>query len=97
MKSFAELFKKYRLRAQFANLYEMVDALAEKGYISESSIISHWQRGKRTPRKRSTIILVIALFIEKNAITSLDEANEFLESAGHGYLTKSEQTDLLSR
>lgn len=89
--TFAQLFKTYRLRAQFASLSELANAFAEKGYIYDLSIFCHWQKGKRIPTKRGVLISLIELFIEKGAIASLEKANEFLESAGHGYLTKSEQ------
>lgn len=41
MKTFAELFKRYRLRAEFARLSQFADALAQKGYFYELSIFCH--------------------------------------------------------
>lgn len=87
-KNFAALFKKYRLLAQFASIPELADALAEKGYIFDASIYYHWQTGRRIPTKRGLLICLIIIFIERLAIISLSQANELLESAGHGYLTK---------
>ena len=94
MRSFAELFKKYRLKAHFTNLSELADALSEKGCMYDPSIISHWQRGKRIPSRRRVLVTLLTLFYERGAIRSLDEANELLESAEHGYLTKREQENL---
>jgi hypothetical protein len=91
---FGELFRKYRLRANFVSLCEFGDEFAQKGYCYETSIFSHWQKSKRVPNKRFVIIAVIALFVERKAITSLREANEFLEASGHGYLTLREQDTL---
>lgn len=91
MKTFGQLFKMYRLRAEFASLSELADAFAQKGYCYEPSIFSHWQKGKRVPGKRAILLAIIELFIEKGAISTLEKANEFLESAGHGYLTRNEQ------
>jgi len=93
--TFGELFKKYRLRAEFISLSTFADALAEKGYIYDLSVFSLWQKGKRVPRKRATLISLVAIFIERGAICTMQEANEFLESAEHGYLTKNEQSLLL--
>lgn len=89
-KNFAALFKRYRLLAQFVSIPELADALAEKGYIFEVSIYYHWQKGRRIPTKRRLLICLLVIFIERLAIVSLSQANELLESAGQGYLTKNE-------
>jgi hypothetical protein len=94
MKTFAQLFKYYRLRAGFASLAAFADALADKGYFYEDSIFSHWQKGTRTPRKRTVVVIIITIFIEHGGMTSSEEANEFLESAEHGYLTDNERESL---
>ena len=91
MNTFAELFRKYRLRAEFGSLSEIADAFAEKGYFYDLSIFCLWQKGKRVPHKRQVLLILVEVFIENGAISSLEKANEFLESAGHGYLTKDEQ------
>ncbi|HSW88115.1 MAG TPA: NB-ARC domain-containing protein [Candidatus Saccharimonadales bacterium] len=89
-KTFAELFKKYRLRAEFEKLSELGDALVEKGMYYEDSIFSHWQKGNRVPHERKVIYRLIEIFIERKAISSIDQVNEFLESTGQGFLTKDE-------
>src|SRR5258708_5178595 len=89
-KTFAELFKKYRLRAEFEKLSDFGDALAEKGILHEDSLFSHWQKGNRIPTDRRVLLKLIVLFVERKAILSLDEVNEFLESTRQGYLTKNE-------
>lgn len=94
MKTFGELFKRYRLKAGFTYIADFADAFAQNGYCYDESIFSHWQVGKRIPGKRVVLVSLILLFIQKGAIRSLHEANEFLESAGHGYLTLSEQEKL---
>lgn len=88
--SFSTLFKKFRLKAGFATLSEFGKTLAEEGYVFEDSIFSHWQKGTRTPKKRSVLLALIKIFIDRVSITSLGEANLLLESAGQGYLTKLE-------
>src|SRR5579859_8131224 len=88
--SFAKTFKKYRLKAEFATLSEFGMALAEKGFIFEDSIFSHWQKGTRIPTNRNLLITLLSIFIEKKAITTLTDANEFLTSVKQGYLTKEE-------
>lgn len=95
MNTFGQLFKKYRLKAEFATIVELVDAFAEKGYLYEVSTFYRWQKGERIPTRRDILLTLIAVFTERNAICSLLEANSFLESAGHGYLTKKEQIKLI--
>lgn len=94
MKTFAELFKKYRLRAEFDTFSAFSDALSKKGYFYEESIFSHWQKGTRTPADRQLVLAMIEIFAEHQAIKSKDEADEFLASTGLGYLTESEKKQL---
>lgn len=91
VKTFAELFKKYRLRAEFATFAEFGDALSEKGYYYEDSIFSHWQKGTRIPTERKLVLAIIGIFIDKHAITTLKEINEFLAVTSLGYLTEEEE------
>ena len=86
---FQALFKKYRLKAEFSTLSQLGFALAEKGLIYEDSIFSHWQKGDRVPN-RPTILKLLQIFSERQSIKSVQDANEFLESAGEGYLTELE-------
>lgn len=53
-----------------------------------------WEHGNRIPKDRNVLITLIKLFIEKGGIYSLNEANLFLEYAGHGYLTERETHSL---
>ncbi len=96
MKSFGELFKYYRFKSEFFRLSDFANALADKGLIYDLSVFSMWQKGQRIPTRRQILITMVSLFIECGAIISVDQANEFLESAGHGYLTKNEQQLLLN-
>lgn len=91
---FKQLFKKYRLRAEFSTLSELGNALAEKGLIYEDSIFSHWQRGTRVPQNRKVLLKLIEVFTEKEAIVSFNQANELMSSANLGYLTKEETKKL---
>ncbi|HXT84696.1 MAG TPA: NB-ARC domain-containing protein [Verrucomicrobiae bacterium] len=94
MKTFAELFKKYRLRAEFETISSFAEALSEKGYFYEESIFSHWQKGNRVPSNRNLVLSIIKIFKERDAINKLDEANELLDSVGLGYLTEKEIKNL---
>ena len=95
MTSFGELFTTFRLRAGFSSLSQLADAFAERGYFYEISTFCRWQKGKRIPTKRALLLQLLALFIERKAIRSIEEANVFLESAEQGYLTKKEQEHFL--
>ncbi|MBI4009375.1 hypothetical protein HY357_04015 [Candidatus Roizmanbacteria bacterium] len=88
--AFASLFRKYRLRSEFQTLSAFGEALYENGIIFDDSLFSHWQKGDRVPDRR-TILALIRIFHKKKAIAELEEANSFMESAGHGYLTNSER------
>jgi len=61
MKKFAELFKKYRLRAEFETIASFSNALSEKGFFYEESIFSHWQKGTRTPTDRRLVVVFVIL------------------------------------
>ncbi|HSX08893.1 MAG TPA: NB-ARC domain-containing protein [Candidatus Saccharimonadales bacterium] len=91
MKTFAQLFKKYRLRAEFDTFASFSDALAKEGYFYEESIFSHWQKGTRLPTNRQLLLKIIEIFVERESIKTVDEANELLASAGLGYLTNAEK------
>lgn len=96
MQTFADLFKRYRLRAEFETLCQFGKALAAEGRIYDDSIFTHWQSGKRIPRDRTLLLAILKIFIQRRGITSPDEANEFLASAGFGYLTKEENQTVKS-
>lgn len=87
---FKSMFKKYRLKAEFDTLSKLGLALAGKGIIYEDSIFSHWQKGNRIPQNRIVLLKLIEIFIERNAIETINQANEFLSSAGLGYLSEDE-------
>ena len=87
---FSALFKKYRLKAEFATLSALGIALAEKGLIYEDSIFSHWQKGTRIPQSRNILLKLIEIFAQRQAMTTLVQANEFMSSTNLGYLTDQE-------
>ena len=89
-KTFGELFKKYRLRSEFSSLSQFGNALAQKGFVYEDSIYSHWQKNVRVPKDRKLLLALIEIFIEKGGMMSIKDANDFIYSAGQGYLTTDE-------
>lgn len=88
--TFGVLFKKYRLKSEFSTLAQFGDALAKEGFVYEDSIYSHWQKNVRVPKDRKLLLVIIKIFIDKEGIRTILEANTFLESTGHGYLTPEE-------
>lgn len=94
MKTFPELFKKYRLKAEFETFSEFGEILSQKGFHYEESIFSRWQNGTRSPGTRKLILTIIEIFVEREAIKTIDQANEFIASTGQGYLTEKEKIDL---
>lgn len=88
--NFAELFKKFRLKSGFSSLSEFGKALAEEGFIFEDSIFSRWQKGNRMPKDRNLLLTLIRIFMKREGIASIKEANLFLATAGEGYLTEPE-------
>jgi putative hydrolase of HD superfamily len=92
--TFGSLFKKFRLRSEFTTLTQFGNALAQKGFIYEDSIYSHWQKNVRIPKDRKLLLTLITIFIEKGGITRIAEANMMLTAAGQGYLTEDERAIL---
>jgi len=78
---FSTLFKKYRLKAELSTLSELGSALAEKGFIYEDSIFSHWQRGTRIPQNRIILLKLLEIFIDRKSILTLDQAIKTLTTA----------------
>jgi len=93
-KTFGELFKKYRLRSEFETLSSFGNALAQKGYIYEDSIYSHWQKNSRIPRDRKLLLEIAKIFIEKGGMTQLKDVQSFFSSTGQGFLTDEEQNQI---
>lgn len=93
---FGELFKKYRLKSEFSTLSQFGNALAQEGFIYEDSIYSHWQKNVRVPKDRKLLLAIIKIFIDRDGMTSIKEANGFLDSVGQGYLTNEELASLES-
>lgn len=91
MRTFSYLFKKYRLKAEFETFADFGNALSGRGYFYENSIFSHWQKGTRIPTNRKLLLAILQIFVDKDAIQSFEEANEFLASVGLGYLTEGEK------
>ncbi|MEN9328322.1 MAG: hypothetical protein RI947_1130 [Candidatus Parcubacteria bacterium] len=88
--TFQELFKKFRLRSELDTLHDFGDAISQEGVIYDDTIYSHWQKGNKLPRERHTALAAIRVFAKRNGITTLKEANLWLESLGMGYLTDEE-------
>lgn len=95
--TFSALFKKFRLKSEFLSLSDLGHALADEGLMYEDSTLSRWQSGSRVPTSRSLLIALIKIFTTRKGIVSLQEANMFLESSGHGYLTESEVEKMSSQ
>jgi putative hydrolase of HD superfamily len=93
-KTFGELFKKYRLRSEFETLSSFGNALAQRGYIYEDSIYSHWQKNTRVPKDRKLLLEMVKIFINSGGITQLKEVQLFFNSAGQGFLTDEEQEEI---
>lgn len=87
---FKDLFKKYRLRSGIATLSDLTKELVNEGWTFEESLLSRWQGGSRIPRDRKVLLALIRIFIKREGITTIREANELLESADQGYITESE-------
>lgn len=88
--SFGELFKTFRLKSGFSSLSEFGKALAIEGVVLEDSIFSRWQKGNRIPKDRNLLLIIVTVFIKKESIISIKQANALLDSADQGYLTEPE-------
>ena len=92
--TFAELFKKYRLRSEIETLSQFGDLLAQEGLVYENSLFTHWQKGDRVPKDRKVVLALIKLFANREGIKTFDEANMFMASTGLRELTKEEKESL---
>ena len=91
---FARLFKKYRLRSEIETLTELGDILAMEGIVYDDSLYTKWQQGTRTPHDRRILCSILTVFLNRSGVRTLQEANAFLESAGQGFLTDQEISEL---
>jgi len=94
VRDFATFFKKYRLRSEIDTLTEFGNLLADEGIVYENSIYSRWQNGTRLPKNRQVLLQIVKVFIKKGGIRSFTEVNMLLESAGQGYVTKQEYSQV---
>jgi hypothetical protein len=53
--------------------------------------LNRYEKGKRLPIHRSRHVFLVWVLHRLGAITSITEANTWLESGGQGYLTRTEQ------
>ena len=88
--SFSALFKKFRLLSQFKTLQQFSSTLTEYGLEVDPSLLSRWQSASRIPSDRTTILMLIKVFVSANGIKNCHEANELMVAAGQGELTDDE-------
>jgi len=91
---FASLFKKYRLRSEISTLSEFGDLLAQEGLVYETSLFTRWQNGERIIKDRRILLAIIKVFCKRGGISTIDEANQIMESSAQGYLTNQEEGDM---
>lgn len=75
---FGALFKKYRLRSEIETLSEFGNLLAQEGLVYETSLFTRWQNGQRVPKKRDTLLKIIAVFGKRGGVRSEEEINALL-------------------
>lgn len=92
--NFGTIFKKLRLRSGIATLSEFGNALAERGFVFEESLFSHWQKNDRIPKDRRLLLTILKLFFERGGISSIRDMNNFLESADQGDLKERESLEI---
>lgn len=92
--TFGTLLRSYCSKAGISSLTKLGEKLQARGFHYENSILSRWQTDARTPRDRMLLLALAWIFIEHNAIKNIREINVLLESAGQGYITKTEQGSL---
>ncbi|MBI1862978.1 hypothetical protein HYS00_02570 [Candidatus Microgenomates bacterium] len=92
--TFAELFKKYRLRSEIETLSQFGDLLAQEGLVYENSLFTHWQKGDRVPKDRKLIMKIISIFVKRGSILSVFEANTIVAAADLRDLDDREIEDL---
>jgi hypothetical protein len=92
--TFASAFKELRLRAGISTLRILFGLLADSGFVIEESTLSRWQGGTRIPKNRELVLELIKIFVERFALTTVNEANYFLRLAGLVALSELEERKL---
>jgi tetratricopeptide (TPR) repeat protein len=87
---FGKAFRKFRLRSGIKSLIDFSELLAEERYVYDVSLFAKWQSGDRVPRDRSLLLAIITVFLKESGITTLEEVDYFLESAGASGLSIAE-------
>lgn len=91
--TFGTYFKTLRLKAGISTLKKFGDLLASQGFSYEDSIFSHWQSDRKLPIQRKVVLAILTIFKETYPNLTIEESNNLLLLAGHGYLTDQEKTD----
>ncbi len=84
----------YRLHSEYETLTQFAAALAEEGVIYEDSIFSRWKNGNRFPRSRKVVLAMLKVFIKRKSLSTVSEANDFLETVSQRDLTDIETHEL---
>lgn len=93
--TFGDLLKRYRKLAGFKTLKQLADALADEGLIYSESLLSRWQKDSRLPKDRQVFLILIRLFVRRQAMGNIYEVNQLLSLAGMGFLSPDEVGSLL--
>ena len=95
--TFAAIFRRLRVLSGFFSLTHLSDQLYYEGLNIDQSILSRWQTGKRIPRCRKTILIIIKMFYLNGGIENEKVANEMLEAAEMGYMTNKERAEIFQK
>lgn len=88
--SFAYYFKKYRYKANISTLKQFGDLMAAEGMYYDPSNYTRWQSGERVPNDRKVLLAMLRVFIQRNAIRTIDECNLLFSSSGQKNLSNDE-------
>ncbi len=94
LESFAYYFKRYRFKANISTLRQFADLMAAEGLYYDVSNYTRWQNGERIPNDRKILLGMIRVFIDKNAISTVEDCNIFLHAAKQLPLKKGEISNL---
>lgn len=88
--SFGSLLRRYRKFSGFITLQQFTEAMETYGLFYEHSLICKWEKNARKPRSRNVLIQLIRLFCERGVLVYIEQAQEFAQAAGFGFLTDEE-------
>lgn len=89
--------KRMRLQSSLFTLQALSEEIHKTAGLSiDPSLLSHWQRGARIPKDRHTVLVLIKIFVNRQAIRNVEQGHAFCSLANMGHLTEVEVFEIFA-